>query len=171
LAQSDDRKEDEEEENKEGAVDSSLPSGYPETVEFSGIGNASLLQVHISAALIILVGIIIAIEVSPAGLFLLLVFLVLVLLIEAWMFRRSTKKLRIRLYLRENPVEAFSGNYRVGVIDHGTIEPGMDNLNELGYRPAPKKDLIVWTFDSAEDKEIAQRRLLEYLPKDDDDSS
>jgi hypothetical protein len=36
----------------------------------------------------------------------------------------------------------------------------------LGYRPAPKKDLIVWTFDSENDKQIATKRLLEYLPKD-----
>jgi hypothetical protein len=141
-------------------------SGYPEKVEFSGVGYTPLLQVHISAALIILVGVIVAIVAPPQGLFLLLAFLVIVLLIEMWMFRRSRKELRLTLYLRENPVEAYQDNYKVGSIDHGSIDPEMDNPNELGYRPAPKKDLIVWTFDSESDKKIVAKRLLEYLPSD-----
>ena len=139
---------------------------YPEKLEFSGIGYTSLLQVHISAALIVLVGVIIAVVAPPQGLFLLLAFLVFVLLVEMWMFRRSRKELRLTLYLRENPVEAFQGTYKVGTIDHGSIDPEMDNPNELGYRPAPKKDLIVWTFDSESDKQIVVKRLLEYLPRD-----
>lgn len=139
---------------------------YPETIEFSGIGYTPLLQVHISAFLIILVGVIIAVVVRPAGLILLLVFLVFVLLVEAWMFRRSPKKLRLTLHLRENPVEAFQGDYKVGSIDRGTVEPDMDNPNELGYRPTPKKELIVWTFDSENDKRIVEKRLLEYLSRE-----
>ena len=142
------------------------PSEYPEKVEFSGIGYTSLLQVHISATLIVLVGVIIAVVAPPQGLFLLLAFLVFVLLVEMWMFRRSRKELRLTLYLRENPVEAFQGTYKVGTIDHGSIDPEMDNPNELGYRPVPKKDLIVWTFDSESDKQIVAKRLLEYLSRD-----
>jgi hypothetical protein len=140
---------------------------YPEKVEFSGIGYTSLLQVHISAALIILVGVIVAIVDSPQGLFLLLAFLVIVFLIEIWMIRRSRKELRLTLYLRENPVEAYQGTFKVGSIDHGSIDPEMDSPSELGYRPSPKKDLIIWTFDSEQDKQIAAKRLLEYLPLDD----
>jgi hypothetical protein len=144
-------------------------SEYPETVEFSGIGNTSLLQVHISAALIVAVGVILAIEAPPAGLFALILFLVFVLAVEMWMFRRSQKKLRLTLYLRENPVEAYQGDYKVGKIDHGSIEIDMDNPNDLGYRPAPKKNMIVWTFDSEHDKQIVAKRLLEYLPRDGSD--
>jgi hypothetical protein len=141
-------------------------SEYPESVEFSGIGYTSLLQVHISAAMIILVGVIIAVVAPPQGFFLLLAFLVIVLLVETWMFRRSRKELRLTLRLREDPVEAFQGTYKVGSIDHGSIDPEMENPNELGYRPAPKKNLIVWTFDSENDKQIVAKRLLEYLPRD-----
>jgi hypothetical protein len=42
----------------------------------------------------------------------------------------------------------------------------MENPKELGYRPALKKEMIVWTFDSIEDKQIVARRLMEYLPRD-----
>lgn len=141
-------------------------SEYPETVEFSGIGLTSLLQVHISAILIVVVGVIIAVEAPPQGLLLLVVFLLLVLGIEMWMMHRSQKKLRLVLHLRENPVEAFQGDYKVGKIDHGSIEPEMDDPSDLGYRPAPKKRLIVWTFDSEKEKQVVAKRLLEYLPKD-----
>jgi hypothetical protein len=155
---------DEASENEDSARESR--SEYPEKVEFSGVGYTSLLQVHISAALIVLVGVIVAIVASPQGLFLLLAFLVIVLVIEMWMFRRSRKELRLALYLRENPVDAYQGTYKVGSIDHGSIDPEMENRDELGYRPAPKKDLIVWTFDSESDKRIVAKRLLEYLPRD-----
>lgn len=144
-------------------------SDYPETVEFSGVGYTSLLQVHISAALIVAVGVILAIEAPPEGLFALILFLVFVLGVEMWMFRRSQKKLRLTLYLRRNPVEAYQGNYKVGKIDHGSIETDMDDPNALGYRPAPKKNLIIWSFDSERDKQIVARRLLDYLPRDGSD--
>jgi hypothetical protein len=153
-------------ENEEDSEEEETRSEYPEKVEFSGVGYAPLLQVHISAGLIVLVGVIVAIVAPPQGLFLLLAFLVFVLLIEMWMFRRSRKELRLTLYLREDPVVAYQGIYRVGSIEHGSIDPDMENPNELGYRPAPKKDLIVWKFDSASDKQIAAKRLLEYLPRD-----
>lgn len=151
-------------ENNESSSESF--SEYPDVVEFSGIGFTSLLQVHISAALIVIVGVILAIDAPPEGLFALIAFLIFILGIEMWMFRRSQKKLRLALHLRENPVEAYQGDYKVGAIDHGTIETEMDNPNDLGYRPAPKKNLIVWTFDSEKDKQIVARRLLEYLPRD-----
>lgn len=153
-------------ETNESGNSNEFRTEYPEKVEFSGIGYTSLLQVHISATLIVLVGVIIAVVAPPQGLFLLLAFLVFVLLVEMWMFRRSRKELRLTLYLRENPVEAFQDTYKIGTIDHGSIDPEMDNPNELGYRPAPKKDLIVWTFDSESDKQIVVKRLLEYLPRD-----
>ena len=161
MAQKDDENNDSEDEDTDSF------SEFPETIHFSGVGYTPLLQVHISSALIILVGVIIAIVAPPAGFILLLIFLVFVLLIEAWMFRRSPKKLRLTLHLREKPVEAYQGNYKVGTIAHGSIAPDMENPNELGYRPAPKKDLIVWTFDSESDKQAVAKRLLEYLSRDD----
>lgn len=151
---------------EEGGSESGAWDNFPEEVEFTGVGNTPLLQVHISAGLLILVGVILAVEAPPAGFFALALFLVIVLGVESWMFRRSQKKLRISLMLRTNPVEAFQGSYRVGVIDHGSIETEMDSPNDLGYRPMPKNDLIVWTFDTIGDKEIVARRLLEYLPRD-----
>jgi hypothetical protein len=42
----------------------------------------------------------------------------------------------------------------------------MENPNELGYRAAPNRDLLVWTFDTREDAKIVAKRLLEYLPSD-----
>ena len=157
-----------EDNTKENSSEHSPSGDYPETVEFSGIGYTSLLWVHISAAMIVLVGVLIAIEVPSAGFFLLAAFLVIVLGIEMWMFRRSQKKLRLTLDLRKSPVEAYDGNYKVGSIDHGSIETEMDNPNDLGYRPAPKKNMIVWTFDSEREKQIAAKKLLEYLPRDDE---
>jgi hypothetical protein len=146
--------------------DDAQHSEYPETVEFSGVGYTSLLQVHISAALIAVVGVILAIEAPPEGLFALIAFLIFILGIEMWMFRRSQKKLRLTLYLWRRPVEAYQGDYRIGRIDHGAIETDMENLNDLGYRPAPKKNLIVWSFDSEHEKQVVAKRLLEYLPRD-----
>ncbi|MDG7002171.1 MAG: hypothetical protein JRN15_23985 [Nitrososphaerota archaeon] len=142
-------------------------SKYPESVSFSGIGYTSLKQVHISAFLIILVGIIIALYAPPGGFFLLIIFLLFVLVVEVWMMRRSQKQISMTLHLREDPVAAYQDKYKIGDIDKGSIEETMDNPNELGYRPAPNRSLITWTFESEEDKNIVAKRLLEYLPRDD----
>ncbi len=147
--------------------DSSL-SNYPETVQFTGVVFSSLKQVHISAFLIALVGVLVTIQNPFVGLPLLFAFLLLILGVEAWMIRKSRKQIRITLYLRENPVQALQGMERIGEISSGSIDPDMDEPNELGFRPAPKRSLIVWKFDSKEDKEIAAKRLLEYLPRDTD---
>ena len=42
----------------------------------------------------------------------------------------------------------------------------MDNPNELGFRPSPKRNLLVWEFQSEDDARIVAKRLLEYLPKE-----
>jgi hypothetical protein len=143
---------------------------YPETVQFEGVVYSSLKQVHISAFLIILVGALVAYANPLVGLPLLIVFLILVLGIEAWMIRKSRKQLRLTLHLREDPVEATQGSYRVGAISTGSLDTEMDNPNELGFRPEPKRSMFTWTFDSVEDKEIVAKRLLEYLPRDSADS-
>ncbi len=143
---------------------------YPETVQFEGVVYSSLKQVHISAFLIILVGALVAYANPLVGFPLLIIFLILVMAIEAWMIRKSRKQLRLTLHLREDPVEATQGSYKVGAISTGSIDPDMDNPNELGFRPEPKRSLFTWTFDSVEDKEIVAKRLLEYLPRDSADS-
>ncbi len=148
-----------------GKIDSHLLQ-YPETVEFSGVVQSSLKTVHISSLAVIAAGILIAINDYPAGLLLLVVFLLIVLAFELWMIKKSVKKLRITLYLRENPVQAFEGRYQVGEIATGTIETQMDNPNELGFRAAPKRRLLTWTFDSRREAETVAKRLLEYLPKE-----
>jgi hypothetical protein len=149
-----------------GTQDSAGNQDYPETVQFEGVTYTSLKQVHISAFLIVLVGALVAFANPLVGFPILIAFLLLVLAVEAWMIRKSRKQLRITLHLRENPVEAMQGSYRVGSIASGSIDPEMDNPNELGFRPAPNRDLIVWTFDTIEDKNTAAKRLLEYLPRD-----
>jgi hypothetical protein len=141
-------------------------SEYPETVEFEGVVYTSLKQVHISAFLIVIVGALVAYANPLIGFPLLIVFLVLVLGIEAWMIRKSRKQLRLTLHLREDPVEATQGSYRIGSIATGSIDPNMDSENELGFRPAPNRSMFTWTFDSVEDKRAATKRFLEYLPLD-----
>jgi hypothetical protein len=155
--------------HKEDGAEDEIPShqDYPDTVEFEGTVYTSLKQVHISGFLIALVGVIVAYSDPLLGFPVLIVFLLIVLAVEAWMIRKSRKQLRLTLHLLTDPVEATQGTYKVGVIEHGTIDTDMDAPNELGYRPAPKRSLITWTFDSVEDKEYAAKRLLEYLPRDD----
>ena len=140
---------------------------YPETVQFTGVVETSLKSTHITSLAVIAAGILIAFNDYPAGLLLLIAFLVIVLGFELWMMRKSVKSIRITLYLRENPVQALEGSYRVGEIATGAIDTQMDYPNEIGFRPAPKRRLLIWTFDSKQDAEIVAKRLLEYLPRDD----
>jgi cbb3-type cytochrome oxidase subunit 3 len=160
---------DEDEADDTGNIGVNAPNtsqSYPESVQFEGVTYTSLKQVHISAFLIVLVGVLVAYANPLVGFPVLIAFLLLVLGVEAWMIRKSRKQLRITLHLRQNPVEATQGSYRIGTIASGSIDTDMENPNELGFRPAPNRNLIVWTFDSVEDKNVAAKRLLEYLPQD-----
>lgn len=141
-------------------------SQYPEAVQFTGVMETSLKPVHFSSILLIIVGILVAISLYPTGLLLLVAFLVIVLLYESWMIRKSEREIRISLLLREDPVGAMQGSDRVGEISTGSIETEMEDPNKLGFRPAPDRELIVWTFDSKEDAQTVAKRLLEYLPRD-----
>jgi hypothetical protein len=141
-------------------------SQYPEEVEFQGIGNASLLQIHLIATSVIVLGIIFAILAPPGGYIALAFFIVLAAGYDIVFIRKSQKPVWIVLHLRTNPVEAtFRGN-KIGEIKTGHLVLDMDNPNELGYRIAPNKKLSVWTFESEEDATIVAKRLLEYLLKE-----
>ncbi len=141
-------------------------SEYPESVEFIGIGNASLKTVHIASLLVVTSGLVITIVDFPNGLLLLGAFLIIVFGFETFMIRRSRKSVTITLYLREDPVEAMEGLHSIGAIRSGTIDTEMDEPNELGFRPATDRDLLVWTFESENEKEIVAKRLLMYLQRD-----
>ena len=139
---------------------------YPETVQFTGVTESSLKSVHVTSFAVVVAGVLIAINDYPAGLLLLILFLAIIFGFELWMMRRSVKIIRITLYLRRTPVQAAEGSYRIGEIAAGAIDMNMDSANELGFRPAPKHRLLVWTFDSNHDAEIVAKRLLEYLPRE-----
>ncbi|MGI0080351.1 MAG: hypothetical protein ACRECH_12085 [Nitrososphaerales archaeon] len=139
---------------------------YPETVQFTGASVASLKSTHVISLAVVIAGLLIAINTYPAGLLLLVVFLAIVFGFEFWMMKKSVKVLRITLYLREDPVQAADGSYRIGEIETGAIDVDMEKSNELGFRPAPKHRQLVWTFDSEHDAEVTAKRLLEYLPRD-----
>jgi hypothetical protein len=139
---------------------------YPESVQFTGVSETSLKSVHVISVFFLAAGFLIALNTYPAGILLLLVFLLIVLGFEFWMGKKSIKTLRITLYLREDPVQAVEGKFRIGEIATGAIDTRMENPNELGFRPSPKHRQRVWTFDSKNDAEIVAKRLLEYLPRD-----
>jgi hypothetical protein len=143
-----------------------LSSGYPETVEFEGIGNVSLKHIHLIALSVVALGIIFAILAPPGGYVALAVFIVIAMGYDLFFIRRSQKPVRIQLHLQENPVSATMGENKVGEIRTGTLVTDMDRDNELGYRAAPNRQISVWVFDSPEDAKIAARRLLEYLPRE-----
>jgi len=141
-------------------------SKYPEVVEFQGVGNVSLLQIHLIASAVVILGIVFAILAPPGGYVALAFFIVLAAGYDLVFIRKSQKSVRISLHLRTNPVEAtFRGN-KIGEIKSGTLILDMNSPNELGYRSAPNRKVSVWTFDSAEDANIVAERLLEYLPKE-----
>jgi hypothetical protein len=142
-------------------------NNYPEIVTFEGVGNASLLQIHIIAASVIVLGIIFAILSPPGGYVALIFFILLATGYDFVFIRKSQKPVRVSLYLRTNPVEASYGERKIGEIKGGTLVVDMENPNELGFRPTPKKRIAVWKFDSEKDAKIVAKRLLEYLPKED----
>lgn len=141
-------------------------SEYPEVVEFQGVGNVSLLQIHLIASAVVILGIIFAILAPPGGYVALAFFIVLAAGYDLIFIRKSQKPVRISLHLRTDPVEAtFRGN-KIGEIKSGILVLDVDGPNELGYRSAPNRKVAIWTFDSEDDAKIVAKRLLEYLPKE-----
>ena len=139
---------------------------YPEIVTFEGVGNASLLQIHIIAGAVVALGIVFAILAPPGGYIALLVFILLAAAYDLVFIRKSQKPVRVSLYLRTNPVEAAYGERKIGEIRTGSLIVDMDSPNELGFRATPKRKIAIWTFDSEADAKIVAKRLLEYLPRE-----
>jgi hypothetical protein len=145
-------------------LSSSDNSKYPEVVEFEGVGNVALLHIHLISLSLVVLGIIFAILAPPGGYVALALFIVIAATYDIFFIRRSQKPVRVKLYLRTNPVEAKVGDNKIGEIKSGTLILDMDENNELGYRATPKRQISVWTFDSSMDAKIVAERLLEYLP-------
>jgi hypothetical protein len=139
-------------------------SQYPELVEFEGIGNVSLLQIHLIAASVIILGVIFAILAPPGGYVALLVFIAIGAVYDIIFIRKSQTPVRVKLFLRTNPVKAALGENNIGEIKSGTLILDMENENELGYRAASNRRPSIWIFDSPEDAKIVAKRLMEYLP-------
>jgi len=140
---------------------------YPETVSFTGVGHASLKSIHLIAISLVVLGVVFAILAPPGGYILLALFILLAAGYDIVFIRKSEKPVRLDLKLRMNPVQAMFNERLMGEIASGAIDTEMDSPNELGYRPAPNKNLRVWIFDSEGDAKIVAKRLLEYLPRDD----
>ena len=138
---------------------------YPETVAFTGVGHASLKTIHVIAIALVALGFVFA-ALSPGGYIILGIFILIAAGYDIVFIRKSEKPVRLTLHLRVDPVQATMEEKLIGEIVSGSIETNMENPNELGYRPEPKKGLLVWTFDSESDARIAAKRLLEYLPRD-----
>ena len=141
-------------------------SNYPEVVSFTGVGRSPLKQIHLIALSLVALGVIFAYVAPPGGYLLLLLFILIAAGYDLIFIRKSQRPVKISLYLRTNPVEAQFGEKKIGEILTGAIADDMEKLNELGFRPAPNRDLMIWTFDSPEDARFVAKRLLEYLPRD-----
>ena len=115
------------------------PSSYPQVVSFSGIGNASLKQIHAIALSVVLLGVVFAILAPPGGYVALGIFIVLAAGYDLIFIRKSQKPVRVSLYLRKDPVEATYENRKIGQIKTGFVVTDMENPNELGFRPAPNR--------------------------------
>jgi len=139
---------------------------YPEEISFVGIGNASLLQIHIIAASVVALGIVFAILAPPGGYVALGFFILLAAAYDLVFIRKSQKPVRVSLYLRTNPVEASYGERKIGEIKSGSLIVDMENPDELGFRAAPNRRIAVWKFVSEADAKIVAKRLLEYLPRE-----
>ena len=138
-------------------------SEFPEVITFEGVGRASLKQIHIIALSLVVLGVIFAILAPPGGYILLIIFILIAAGYDVLFIRKSQKPVRLSLHLRTDPVEAIYDDARMGEIRSGTIITDMDNANELGFRPAPNKELLVWKFDSEEDAKVVAKRLSMYL--------
>jgi hypothetical protein len=141
-------------------------SDQPDVITFVGVGRASLKQIHLIAISLVVLGLIFAYLEPPQGIILLIIFIVIAAGYDMIFIRKSQRPVKISLNLKSNPVEAYYGDKKIGEIAFGTIETDMENPNELGYRPSPKKDLVTWVFDSPNDAQLVARRLLEYLARD-----
>jgi hypothetical protein len=141
-------------------------SQYPEVIEFEGIGNVSLLQIHIIAGSVVVLGVVFAILAPPGGYVALALFIIIATVYDLVFIRKSQKPVRIKLFLRTDPVQAMLGEAKIGEIKSGTLVMNMEKDNELGYRAAPNRQISIWIFDSTEDAETVAKRLLEYLPRE-----
>jgi hypothetical protein len=139
-------------------------SEFPEFVEFEGVGNSSLLQIHLIALAVVGLGIVFAILAPPGGYLALVIFIILGMLYDLFFIRRSQRPVRIKLFLRTDPVQASFGESKIGEIKSGTLVTEMERANELGYRAAPSRQLSVWIFDTPDDAKTVARRLSMYLP-------
>lgn len=141
-------------------------SDYPEVVEFKGVGNVSLLQIHLIALSLVALGVVFAYLAPPGGYFALGLFILIAAGYDIVFIRKSQNPVRISLYLRKDPVEATYKDKKIGQIKNGTIITDMDNPHELGFRPAPNRKILVWEFQSEDDARIVAKRLLEYIPRE-----
>jgi hypothetical protein len=141
-------------------------SGYPEVVEFQGIGNISLRHIHLIALSLVALGIVFAVVAPPGGYIALGLFILIAAGYDLLFLRKSQKPVKISLYLRSDPVEATYQDKELGQISSGTIVTDMDSPRELGYRPTPKSKLLIWEFESEVDRDTVAKRLLEYLEKE-----
>jgi len=139
-------------------------SQFPEMVEFEGVGNVSLLQIHLIALSVVVLGIVFAILAPPGGFIALIVFIGIAATYDIIFIRKSRNPVRIKLFLRTNPVQSSLGENKIGEIKSGTLVTDMDNESELGYRAAPNKKLSIWIFDNPDDAKTVAKRLSEYLP-------
>lgn len=138
-------------------------SEFPEVVNFEGVGRASLKQIHLIALSVVALGLLFAVLAPPGGYILLIIFILIAAGYDMVFIRKSQRPVRLSLHLRTDPVEAMYEERRMGEIKSGTIVIDMENPDELGFRPAPNKDLLVWKFDSEENAKIVAKRLLMYL--------
>lgn len=138
-------------------------SGYPEVVEFEGVGNASLKHIHLIALSLVALGIVFSILAPPGGYLALAVFILLAAGYDLFFIRRSQRPVTVSLYLRKDPVEATHQDKKLGKIESGYIVTDLDSTRELGFRPTPGSKLVIWEFKSEEDAKIVAKRLLEYL--------
>lgn len=141
-------------------------SQYPEVVEFRGVGNVSLLEVHLIAICVVALGVVFAVLAPPGGYAALVIFIIIAAGYDIFFIRKSQRPVTIKLHLRTDPVEAMMGDQKIGEIKSGTLILDMDNPNELGYRASPNRQISAWIFDSPDDAKIAAKRLLEYLPQE-----
>jgi hypothetical protein len=143
--------------------DESRFSAFPEVVTFTAIGRRSLKDIHLIALSVVVVGVLFAILAPPAGYVLFAVFVLIAAGYDMVFIRKYQRPLKVSLYLRTDPVEAQFGGASIGEIKTGTIITEMDEPNELGFRPEPRKRPNVWHFESEEEARLVAKRLSMYL--------
>lgn len=141
-------------------------SSYPESVSFKGVGNISLRHIHLISLSVVVLGVVFAILAPPGGYIALLVFILIAAGYDIFFIRKSQEPVELTLYLRKDPVEAFYEERALGPIDKGVVVTDMDSPNELGFRAAPNRRLLIWEFESEDEAKMVAKRLLEYLPEE-----